>query len=153
DTEHDFLLTRGSRTAGSSSGDAALFISNEPAPNGPSVGRALGLPSRFGYLGDGDIIAVHPKTKRFRTLYRRSSHHNSFLVTERCNHYCLMCSQPPKDIDDRWILNEIREAIPLILPDTESLGFTGGEPLLEWRDFLGVLALCRDHLPRTAVHV
>src|ERR1043166_1949649 len=87
DAEHDFLLTRGSNTVGSSSGGGALFISDEPAPNGSSVGRAVGPPSRFGYLADGDIIALHPKTKRFRTLYRRSSHHNSFLVTERCNHY------------------------------------------------------------------
>jgi len=46
-----------------------------------------------------------------------------------------MCSQPPKDVDDRWLLDEIRSSIPLIDPDTQSLGFTGGEPLLD----LGVI--------------
>jgi His-Xaa-Ser system radical SAM maturase HxsC len=65
----------------------------------------------------------------------------------------IMCSQPPKDTDDRWILDEIRAAIPLIDKGTKSIGFTGGEPLLDWRDFIAVLAECRDDLPETAVHV
>ncbi len=111
------------------------------------------LPSQCSYLADGDIIAVQPGSRRFRTLYRRSSNHNSFLVTERCNHYCLMCSQPPKDIADQWILGEIKEALPLVDKGTRSLGFTGGEPLLDWREFTEMLAECRDILPATAIHV
>ena len=74
-------------------------------------------------------------------------------MTERCNHYCLMCSQPPRNIDDRWILREIRQALPLVDPATRSLGFTGGEPLLDWQDFVAVLGDCRDLLPHTAIHV
>ena len=108
---------------------------------------------RFGYLANGDVIAVDTASGRFRSLYRRSSMHNSFLVTERCNHYCLMCSQPPKDIDDSWIIDEISEAIDLIDPCTESIGFTGGEPLLERHRFIGLLAQMRDRLPLTRVHV
>ena len=81
------------------------------------------------------------------------STHNSFLVTERCNHYCLMCSQPPRDIDDRWLLDEIEAAIELVDPQTKSFAFTGGEPLLEWRGFIRLLERCRDALPNTAVHV
>jgi His-Xaa-Ser system radical SAM maturase HxsC len=115
--------------------------------------QAIVLPSEFDYLGDGDIISFHPRTSRFRTHYRRASRHNSFLVTDRCNHYCLMCSQPPKDVDDRWILKEIRDCIPLIHTDTEYLAFTGGEPLLDWQDLVEVLGRCRDSLPTTAVHV
>ena len=95
----------------------------------------------------------HPQSGRFRTLYRRESRHNSFLVTDRCNHYCLMCSQPPKDIDDRWILDELKVALPLVAKDTASVCFTGGEPLLDWREFIDVLALCREELPDTAIHV
>jgi len=34
-----------------------------------------------------------------------------------------------------------------------SLGFTGGEPLLDWQDFVETLAWCRDVLPDTAIHV
>jgi His-Xaa-Ser system radical SAM maturase HxsC len=104
-------------------------------------------------ISDGDIIGIRHGSKRFRTLFRRNSKHNSFLVTERCNNYCLMCSQPPKDIDDHWILDEIRESLPLVDPSTRSLTFTGGEPLTDWRDFVTVLAQCRDQLPQTALQV
>jgi len=119
----------------------------------PAIPRFLSVPSQFNYLRDGDIIGLHATSRRFRTLYRRVSTHNSFLVTDRCNHYCLMCSQPPKDIDDRWILQEIRASLPLVDKETRSLGFTGGEPLLDWRDFIDMLGGCRDILPRTSIHV
>jgi His-Xaa-Ser system radical SAM maturase HxsC len=126
-------------------------VNAESVPS--SIQRVISLPSKFDYLQEGDVVGVGRASRRFRTLYRRGSKHNSFLVTDRCNHYCLMCSQPPKDVDDRWLLDEIRSSIPLIDPDTQSLGFTGGEPLLDWRDFIDMLAVCRDQLPRTAIHV
>ena len=136
--------------------DRVMIINNDRVETFPEVAtlsRVISVSEKFDYLSEGDIIGFHPASKRFRTLYRRTSGHNSFLVTDRCNHYCLMCSQPPKDIDDRWILGEIKTALPLIDKDTRSLGFTGGEPLLDWREFLDVLAICRDELPNTAIHV
>jgi His-Xaa-Ser system radical SAM maturase HxsC len=66
---------------------------------------------------------------------------------------CLMCSQPPRDVNDGWILDEITAALPLIDPETRSLGFTGGEPLLDWRGFISLLQDCRERLPNTAIHV
>jgi His-Xaa-Ser system radical SAM maturase HxsC len=116
-------------------------------------GRAIAVSSKFSYLGEGDIIGIHNASRKFRTLFRNNSRHNSFLVTERCNNYCLMCSQPPKDIDDRWILDEIRKSLPLVDKNTRTLTFTGGEPLSDWSNFIDVLAVCRDHLPTTAVQV
>ena len=111
------------------------------------------VPTAFDYLADGDVVAIEASSKRLRALYRRGSAHNSFLVTERCNHYCLMCSQPPRDIDDGWILDEIKGALPLVDPDTKSFAFTGGEPLTDWPGFIDLLAQCKTVLPRTAVHV
>ncbi len=64
-----------------------------------------------------------------------------------------MCSQPPKDVDDRWILSEIKESLPLIDPATRALTFTGGETLSDWEDFIAVLKECRDRLPATAIQV
>jgi His-Xaa-Ser system radical SAM maturase HxsC len=134
---------------------AALLIGDGPdaPPHGNAFSRMVQVPCKFDYLGDGDILGFHPISRRFRTLYRRASRHNSFLVTVRCNHYCLMCSQPPKDVDDSWILQEIRQALPLVDKQTLSMAFTGGEPLLDWRNFMAVLGDCRDVLPQTAVHV
>jgi His-Xaa-Ser system radical SAM maturase HxsC len=113
----------------------------------------IGLDGQFRYLAAGDVIAFDPGSRRFRVLFRRASKHNSFLVTERCNHYCLMCSQPPRKINDGWIIDEISRCVDLIDPATESIGFSGGEPLLERDRFLAVLRKMHDRLPNTAVHV
>ncbi|WP_200941146.1 His-Xaa-Ser system radical SAM maturase HxsC [Afipia sp. Root123D2] len=111
------------------------------------------VPHKFAYLGDGDVLGFDHSSAKFRTLFRRSSAHNSFLVTERCNNYCLMCSQPPKDVEDQWILKEIRESLPLIDPSAKAITFTGGETLSDWRDFIGLLKDCRDRLPHTSIQV
>lgn len=107
----------------------------------------------FGYLEFGDIIGYEPRSNKFRSLYRSSSKHNSFFVTERCNHFCLMCSQPPRNVDDGWLIDEIIEALPLVKPETKSFAFTGGEPLLEEQKFIRALATCKEYLPNTAIQV
>jgi His-Xaa-Ser system radical SAM maturase HxsC len=64
-----------------------------------------------------------------------------------------MCSQPPRDVDDGWILDEIAEALPLIDPGTASIGFTGGEPLLDWQRLVPLLGRTAEQLPGTEIHV
>jgi His-Xaa-Ser system radical SAM maturase HxsC len=156
---NDFVIVRSRaehQLAAQTRLDGVMIISDdrvETFPETAQLPRVISIACKFDYLSEGDIIGFHPTSRRFRTLYRRASKHNSFLVTDRCNHYCLMCSQPPKDVDDRWILGEIKTALHVIDKDTRSLGFTGGEPLLDWREFMDVLAICRDELPNTAVHV
>ena len=44
------------------------------------------LSDDFEYLRAGDLIAIDSRTGRFRVIYRKASRHNSFLVTERCDH-------------------------------------------------------------------
>jgi His-Xaa-Ser system radical SAM maturase HxsC len=111
------------------------------------------LPAEYSYLDEGDLVVLVPQQQRIRVLYRRASKQNYFLTTERCNHYCLMCSQPPKDISDDWLIDEIQQAIPLIDTSAEELGFTGGEPTLLGERFLAVLRACKQHLPNTVLHV
>lgn len=119
----------------------------------PTDAQTIVLPDDYSYLGDGDVIRVMPGKAAIRVLYRRSSRHNNFLLTERCNNYCLMCSQPPKEADDSWIVDEVLEAIPLIDRSTAELGFTGGEPTLLGDDFIRILQTCKNWLPNTAVHI
>lgn len=152
---HDVALVRNAEgaLAAHAAGYQAICLIGVDASLGDGFARRARLPASFGYLEAGDIIGLHPRSRRFRALYRQASRNNFFLVTERCNHYCLMCSQPPRDIDDGWILDEIAAALPLIDPTTGSLGFTGGEPLLEWRRFLPLLSATRTLLPDTQIHV
>lgn len=109
------------------------------------------LPPEYHYLSHDDVISV--SNKNLRVLYRKASLQNSILVTEQCNHYCLMCSQPPKNTDDSWMLEEIKHLIPLIHQDTKEIGFTGGEPTLYKERFLDILKLTKNHLPNTAIHI
>lgn len=123
------------------------------APSGGVPGPVIRLPASQGYLAAGDVISVSQDGGKIRSLYRRSSSHNHFLVTERCDNYCVMCSQPPKDVNDEWLVDEILDAIPLLDGATRELGFTGGEPTLLGGRFLDVLRACKMYLPSTAVHV
>ncbi|RON42955.1 His-Xaa-Ser system radical SAM maturase HxsC [Pseudomonas frederiksbergensis] len=111
------------------------------------------LPEDYSYIGDGDVIRLSADRESIRVLFRASSPHNSILVTEQCNHYCLMCSQPPKAADDSWILDEIESLIPLIPKDTRELVFTGGEPTTNRERFLKIISLTKSYLPRTAIHI
>ena len=76
------------------------------------------LSNEFDYLNDGDIVKLDFKNKRINTLFRVKSEHNTLLLTERCNHFCLMCSQPPKNTDDSWLLKDAFDLISLIPEST-----------------------------------
>jgi His-Xaa-Ser system radical SAM maturase HxsC len=117
-------------------------------------GKLIVLPNQFEYLANGDIIRFVPgRNAAVRVLFRTAANANYFLTTERCNHYCLMCSQPPKDVDDGWLADEICEVVPLLPPGTPFFGITGGEPTLIGEPFFRILSIARDHLPDTPIHI
>ncbi len=118
-------------------------------PKGSSFTK---LDKDFRYLTNDDVVSISGDG-RVRTLFRASSDHNSILLTEQCDNYCLMCSQPPKDHDDSWILEEVSNLIPLIPRDTQSLGITGGEPTIFGDDFINIIRLIKNWLPYTALHI
>lgn len=111
------------------------------------------LPDELGYLSPGDVVSVSPDGQRVRVLYRRGGRQNSVLLTERCDNYCLMCSQPPKARLDDHLLEDARELIPLIDDPAQGLCFTGGEPTLYGDRFIELLRGCREHLPESQIHV
>ena len=47
-------------------------------------------------------------------LWKNSAVHNGLLLTEQCDNYCLMCSQPPKDRDDSWLFHRAKKVISLL---------------------------------------
>jgi len=104
------------------------------------------------HLGPGDVVAVDPRG-HVRTLYRRASPHNSIFATDRCNSFCLMCSQPPKNVDDQWRVAEHLRLVDLIDPATTELGISGGEPALLKDGLIDIVARCKERLPQTALHI
>ncbi len=113
----------------------------------PSV---YNIPS-FDHLLDGDIVLVNTDGI-INTLYRINSHQNFLLLTERCNSNCLMCSQPPRDRDDSYLMRVHKELVPLIPKDCIELGLTGGEPTLAGDAYFDLLSTIKMNLPDTEIH-
>lgn len=126
-----------------------LAIGNGPRVTGAPIARGL---HHLAFLDDGDVVSADPGGF-VRVLYRRNSPHNFILATEQCNSLCLMCSQPPKAVDDSHRLAEHLRLIDLIDPSTREIGITGGEPTLLRDGFIQLVARCGDRLPQTALHV
>jgi His-Xaa-Ser system radical SAM maturase HxsC len=128
--------------------DAVLTnIAKEKRIDFPSV---YGIPS-LEHLMDGDIILINTDGV-INTLYRVESHQNFILITERCNSNCLMCSQPPRDRDDSYLMDVYDQLVPLIPKDCLELGLTGGEPTLLGRRFFELLEKIKKELPETELH-
>ncbi|MEY2484192.1 MAG: hypothetical protein QOK24_2720 [Verrucomicrobiota bacterium] len=133
--DHEILLVRS---------DSRLRIASTPE---------ITLPETLSYLRAGDIVRIDQVSGHIHVIYRRDSPHNVLFFTERCNSRCLMCSQPPCDVDDGYLIDDILEAIPLMSRNTPELCITGGEPTLLGNRLLEVIAAAKRHLPYTSLHM
>lgn len=88
-----------------------------------------------------------------RVIFRNDSPNNSLLLTENCNNFCLMCSQPPRNIDDSFLIDEIISMIPLINKNAKEIGLSGGEPTLLGDNLVRILKKFNSYLPNTSIHV
>ena len=105
------------------------------------------------YLEKGDVVYINTNGM-INTLFRKKSIHNSLFVTDRCNSNCLMCSQPPRNIDDLDHFFKINSNLINYIPkSTAELGITGGEPTLMGRRFVTLLEQLTSELPETDIHI
>lgn len=129
-----------------------LFV-GQPLRHLADTDRYVVLPSSLEYVGDGDVVSISDDGNRINVLWRRESYQNSILLTERCNHFCLMCSQPPKSRNDDYLMDEAFELIRLLPRGSKDIGFTGGEPTLYGERLIELIRLAGNLLPETSVHV
>jgi His-Xaa-Ser system radical SAM maturase HxsC len=101
----------------------------------------------------GDVLVPLASREEALVLLRASDAHHALFMTNRCNSYCLMCSQPPTASDDSWLVDEAIEAIRHLGWAPRVLGLTGGEPLLLGNGLRRVLDAAALHLPGTRVEV
>jgi len=116
-------------------------------------GPAILLGPDLAHIESGDIIHVAADGRRVTVLWKNSALHNGLLLTEQCDNYCLMCSQPPKDRDDSWLFHRARRVISLLPEGARSLSLTGGEPTLRADALIGLLEHCQQVAPRLSLHL
>jgi His-Xaa-Ser system radical SAM maturase HxsC len=135
-------------------GYAGIIVTKETLPErmGSSNAPVISLPS-LDHLSEGHIVAVEPRTGMVMTVFRPESRHNVVFTTDRCNSNCLMCSQPPKDVDDSWRIREHLRVLSLIETPPEFLCITGGEPTLLGDDLIKLITEIRDRLPGTSLQM
>jgi His-Xaa-Ser system radical SAM maturase HxsC len=104
-------------------------------------------------LDAGDVVALTPGAREVHVLYRELDAHHTVFLTNRCNSYCLMCSQPPSERDDSWLIDEAVTVAAHIRVSPAVLGFSGGEPLLLGPRLRKVLDAYRRWHPSTALEV
>lgn len=132
-------------------GGVLLQAEHKPLPT--FSGPQLCNPKDSQVVQPGDVIVVSPESAVVRVLYRRGSNSNLLFMTDRCNSLCLMCSQPPKDIDDIWHVEENLWLMDLIDPGEEQLGISGGEPTLYRDGLLAILSKAKAIFPEKSLHV
>ncbi len=99
----------------------------------------------------GDVLFVVPGKEIAHRLVRATSPHNTFLVTERCDQLCVMCSQPPKQ--QHVDMFPYFEAAALLAPRGATLGISGGEPTLFKEQLLPLLERVLARRPDLRFHV
>jgi len=152
--DHIVLVTEDTlpRFEGDFEGYAGALSPDSPEEDIPSDLPSVWEVGSLDYLGDGDVVQLQP-SGTVAVFFRSGSLHNTLLTTERCNSYCLMCSQPPKEKDERHRAADILRAIELIEPWCPAMGLSGGEPTLLGDDFLRIISKFKEFLPLTGLHV
>lgn len=128
-----------------------LYLTQSPDSHPP--GPALQLPDELAHVSADDIINVSSDGRRITVVWKSTATHNSLLLTEQCDNYCLMCSQPPKTRDDIWLFDRAKRIVSLLPPSAKSLGLTGGEPALHADALIDLLEHCRDTAPWVQLHL
>ena len=97
----------------------------------------------------GDVVLITNKGEII-FLYEINSLHNAIFATERCNHRCIMCPQPPKESEtDKTTFN--LKLISLMDKNTREIGITGGEPTLIGDELFGLIRQIQKYQPQAAI--
>ena len=100
---------------------------------------------------EGDVVVVN-KQGEIIFVYEIKSNHNAIMATERCNHRCIMCPQPPiLQEKDKTPFN--LKLISLFDKHTKEIGITGGEPTLIGDNLFVLINHIKKELPKTAISI
>lgn len=100
---------------------------------------------------EGDIVVLNQRGEII-FVYEITSCHNAIMATERCNHRCIMCPQPPI-LQERDKTPFNLKLISLMDKDTQEIGITGGEPTLIGDNLFVLIRQIQKELPKAAISI
>ena len=103
----------------------------------------------LGDFHEGDVVLINPKGE-IVFLYEILSLHNAIFATERCNHRCIMCPQPPVTQEEDKTPFNIK-LISLIDKHTKEIGITGGEPTLIGDKLFELIRQIQKYQPKAGI--
>lgn len=116
-----------------------------------SKGKSYCIVDSIGDFHEGDVVVIN-KQGEVIFVYEINSHHNALMATERCNHRCIMCPQPPiLQEKDKTAFN--LRLISLFDKNTQEIGITGGEPTLIGDNLFTLINHIKKELPKTAISI
>jgi His-Xaa-Ser system radical SAM maturase HxsC len=154
-----YRVVEATALAGQWQADLRFFVlaPDEAVQHEVRVLQSSGLSNIAGVTGidleDDDVVAYDPVQRKATVLFRDSDVHHSLFLTNRCNSYCLMCSQPPTRHDDSWLIEQAIEVVRHVRHAPPVIGISGGEPLLALEGLRHVLHAITFHWPETAIEV
>ncbi|MBR5984036.1 MAG: His-Xaa-Ser system radical SAM maturase HxsC [Bacteroidales bacterium] len=105
--------------------------------------------NKFNEFNEGDVVLINNKGEII-FLYETKSLHNAIFATERCNHRCIMCPQPPVvQEEDKTQFN--LKLISLIDKQAQELGITGGEPTLIGDKLFELIKQIQKYQPKAGI--
>ena len=131
--------------------DAAFYVSTSESVVGP--GPTLHLPAQLAHIAPNDVIVVSDDGLNVAVAWKNSAVHNSLLLTERCDHYCLMCSQPPKERDDSFLYARAQRIITALPLSARGVVLSGGEPTIDPEAFFSLLTHIGLVRPDLSTHI
>lgn len=100
---------------------------------------------------EGDVVVLN-KDGEIIFVYEIASNHNAIMTTERCNHRCIMCPQPPiQQEKDKTQFN--LQLVSLFDKGTKEIGITGGEPTLVGDNLFVLIKHIQKELPKAAINI
>jgi His-Xaa-Ser system radical SAM maturase HxsC len=149
DVRSDYLrvVKKGQQASEGLAGYAAVLFEDTPSDELTDV-CVTGY-ENLDFLQDGYVVSVDTGNGFTRVLYRPESYHNVLFATERCNSNCIMCSQPPRDVDDSGAIERHMRFIELIQSPPLRLGISGGEPTLFKDGLVQIVTRLKERFPDT----
>ncbi len=121
------------------------------AKNIKEVGSPICVIENVADINEGDVVVIN-KFGEIAFVYEITSRHNAIMATERCNHRCIMCPQPPiLQEKDKTPFN--LHLITLFDKKTQEIGITGGEPTLIGDNLFVLIKQIQKYLPKTSISI